>query len=331
MKQIYGIDLAKEKFDVSFIGEDNKAIDRIVNNKYSSIIKFLSNLPSNACLCAENTGVYGELLVFLANILAVEICLSTGFEIKHSLGLQKGKSDKLDARRIREYGERFGDRLRPTKISSEAMTELKEMHNLRSQLVRQRKMLSCHIECKKQRPFNSIKANRIAKKQMEHLKNCIKEIEQEILQVIKLDPDIFDNYLLITSIKGIGPVTTSELIVKTENFKKIDTAKKAASFAGVCPFPNSTGKMVRKSKVSKMSDKALRSLLHLCGKSAVLSNMEFKLYFERKKSEGKPYYLIMNNVSNKLLRIVYSIIESRIPYDSNHICNDPRHAEKKVA
>jgi len=68
MKQIYGIDLAKEKFDVSFIDEDNKAIDRIVKNKYSSIIKFLSNLPSNACLCAENTGVYGELLVFLANI-----------------------------------------------------------------------------------------------------------------------------------------------------------------------------------------------------------------------------------------------------------------------
>jgi len=102
MKQIYGIDLAKEKFDVCFIGEGGK----------------ISNLPSNACLCAENTGVYGELLVFLANILTIEICLSTGYEIKHSLGLQKGKSDKLDARRIREYGERFGDRLRPTKITS---------------------------------------------------------------------------------------------------------------------------------------------------------------------------------------------------------------------
>jgi len=89
--------------------------------------------------------------------------------------------------------------------------------------------------------------------------------------------------------------------------------------------------MIKKSRVSKMSDKALRSLLHLCGKAAVLSNMEFKLYFERKKLEGKPYYLIMNNVSNKLLRIVYSIIESRIPYDPNHICVDPREIEKKVA
>lgn len=331
MRQIYGIDLSKEKFDVCFIDQEGKTVERIIKNSYSSIIKFLSGLPPEACLCAENTGVYGELLVFLANLMSVEICLSSGYEIKHSLGMLKGKSDKLDARRIREYGVRFSDRLCPTKIASEAMTELKELHKLRAQFVRQRKMLSCHIECKKQRPFNSIKANAFAREQMEHLNRCIEELELEIIQVIKLDPEIFENYILITSIKGIGPVTTSELIVKTENFKKIDAAKKAASFAGVCPFPNSTGKMVRKSKVSKMSDKTLRSLLHLCGKSAVLYNMEFKLYFERKKMEGKPYYLIMNNVSNKLLRIVYSIIESRIPYDANYICNDPRITEKKVA
>jgi len=99
------------------------------------------------------------------------------------------------------------------------MTELKELHNLRSQLVKERKMLSCHIECKKQRPFNSIIANRIANKQMDHLNQCIGETEAEILKVIKLEPDIFENYLLLKSIKGIGPVTSSELIVKTENFQ----------------------------------------------------------------------------------------------------------------
>ncbi len=175
MKQIYGIDLAKEKFDICFIEKGGKIVERVIKNNYSSINKFLSDLPPDACLCAENTGVYGELLVFLANTMKVEICLSTGYEIKHSLGLQKGKSDKLDAHRIREYGERFGDKLRPTKIVSEAMTELKELHNLRSQFVRQRKMLSCHIECKKQRLFNSTKVNTLAGKQMEHLKKCIEE------------------------------------------------------------------------------------------------------------------------------------------------------------
>ncbi|MFO7975694.1 MAG: transposase, partial [Candidatus Hydrogenedentota bacterium] len=36
---------------------------------------------------------------------------------------------------------------------------------------------------------------------------------------------------------------------KTGNFKKIDTARKAASYAGVCPFPNKSGKMEGKSKI----------------------------------------------------------------------------------
>jgi len=79
--------------------------------------------------------------------------------------------------------------------------------------VKERKMLNCHIECKKQRSFNSIMANRIANKQIDHLNQCIEEIEAEILSVIKLDRDIYENYLLLNSIKGIGPVTSSELIV----------------------------------------------------------------------------------------------------------------------
>jgi transposase len=282
-------------------------------------------------LCAEYTGVYGELLIFLANMMHIRICLKSGYEIKHSLGLLKGKSDKLDAARIREYGERFTDRLKPAKLNSESITELKELHKLRAQLVKEKQMILCHENTKKHKPYNSIVAYKITQKQIFHLNQCIEEIENEILEIIKSDNKLFENYKLVNSINGIGPVTSCELIIKTENFDKINTAKKAASFAGVCPYPNSTGKMVGKSKVSKMSDKSLRSLLHMCGKAAVLYNKEFKAYYEKKKMENKHYYIIMNNVSNKLLRMVYAIVESRIPYDRNYICFDPREIEKIVA
>lgn len=331
MNQIYGIDLAKEKFDVNYLIQNDNTRHRVVKNNYSSIIKFLSSLPSNALLCAEFTGVYGELLVFLANVLNINICLVSGYEIKHSLGLLKGKSDKLDAKRIREYAERFFDKLSPYKFNQECIVELKELHVLRSQLVKERKMILCHNKIKDLKPYNSIIAYNITQKQIRHLDQLISEIESEIMTIIRSNETLFENYKLVNSINGIGPVTTCELIIKTENFTKIKTPKKAASFAGVCPFPNSTGKMVGRNKVNKMSDKSLRSLLHMCGKAAVLYNKEFKTYFEKKKQEGKHYYIIMNNVSNKLLRMIYAIIESRIPYDPNYICLDPRENEKKVA
>ena len=94
------------------------------------------------------------------------------------------------------------------------------------------------------------------------------------------------------------------------------------------PFPNSSGKMVKKSKTSPFPDKKLKTILHMGAKAAVEHDASFKLYFQRKQLEGKPYYLIMNNVSNKLLRTVYSVVKNKSYYLRNYNCPDPR--EKKI-
>lgn len=146
MKQIYGIDLSKEKFDVDYLNLQKKSVHKVINNTFKDISKFLDKVPGNAIIVAEHTGVYGELLVFLANQRGIKICLETGYQIKHSLGLIKGKSDKIDAQRIREYGERYFDKLKETKYPCEEMQELNELYSLRKQLVKERKMLLCSNE-----------------------------------------------------------------------------------------------------------------------------------------------------------------------------------------
>jgi len=71
-------------------------------------------------------------------------------------------------------------------------------------------------------------------------------------------------------------------------------------------------------------------------KSAVKHNKEYKLYYQKKQLEGKPHYLIMNNVSNKMLRTIYSVVKNKTPYSQDYICLDPREkiinsSTKKVA
>ncbi|MDP4210650.1 MAG: IS110 family transposase [Bacteroidota bacterium] len=322
MKQIYGIDLSKEKFDVNFLSSNNKAKSIIVKNNLNGIVTFLEKLSKDDMLCVEHTGVYGDLLLFLSNCLNIPISISSGYEIKHSLGLLKGKSDKIDAQRIREYGERFYDKLKTFKYPDEEMKELKELYNMRSQLVKERKMLITHQKGKSHMAYNSIKANEISQGVVRSLDKAIEDLEIEILAIVMSKNELKTNYNLVKSIKGIGQVTACDLIVKTGNFKEIDTARKAASYAGVCPFPNSNGKMVKKSRVSNMADKELKSLLYLCSVVAVSFNPEYKLYHLRKKQEGKPYFLIMNNVANKLLRTVYSIINSGKEYTFGYITID---------
>lgn len=331
MRQIYGIDLSKEKFDVSFIDHQGEEQWNVIKNTYNGICKFLDCIPKDAILVAEYTGVYGDLLVFLANQSNVFISLATGYNIKHSLGLQKGKNDKIDAARIREYGQRFMDKLSLTEFERDNLTELSELSTLRNQLVKERKMLLTLDEKKTQRPYSSIKARNFTLNMLNAFDVQIANIEKEIVEIISQNKDLKENYDLVTSIKGFGPVTTTELIIKTRNFKKLKTAKQAASFAGVCPFTNKSGKMVGKSKVSHMSDKRLKTLLYMCAKTVVKHNKEYRLYYQKKSLEGKQHFLIMNNVSNKLLRTVYSVVNSKIPWDPNYLCLDPREKIKKVA
>jgi hypothetical protein len=185
-------------------------------------------------------------------------------------------------------------------------------------------------EAKKQMAFNSLKTHVITENLLTQLNKAIQDLEFEIASIIMSKDDLRANYKLITSVRGIGQVTACDLIIKTGNFKEIDNARKAASYAGICPFPNSSGKMVKKSRVSSMADKELKTLLYLCSVVAVNRNPEYKLYFQRKRQEGKPYFLAMNNIANKLIRTIYSIVNSRKAYELAHITSDPREI-KKVA
>jgi transposase len=331
MKQIYGIDLSKEKFNVNFINVNGILKEAEIKNNYSGICKFLDSIDQDVILCIEHTGIYGDLLIFLANCLSIPICAIPGYEIKHSLGLQRGKSDPLDASKIRQYGERFRDKLVEARFCTEQMHELKELQSLRDMLVKQRKMLRTHEKEKDRAPYCSKMAREISEVVLRNLDDQIGETENQIQEIINSTEELANNSRLILSINGIGPVTTNELIIKTQNFKKINTARKASSFAGVCPFPNSSGKMVKKAKVSPMGDKKLKSLLYLCASSAIQYNKDMKYYYQRKLAEGKPSYLALNNVANKLLRTIYAIIESRKMWDPMHVCLDPRNSDKKVA
>lgn len=324
MNKYCGIDLSKNKFDANYLKDDMQERKREVSNNLSGITKFLDSLPQDIILCAEHTGSYGDLLLFLANQYGIRIAFVSGYEMKHSLGLVKGKSDPIDAKRIREYAERFCDKLKYSHFASENLSELKELSTTRRQLVKVRKQLVTAQKSIEAKPMQSIQAHKSSAAIVEKLTLEIEAIEKDIHRIIMDDNQLSKNYLYITSIIGVAEVIGTALIIKTGNFQEIDTARKAASFAGVCPFPNSSGKMSTKSKTSPLADKELKSLLHMAAKTAVRHNVEYSLYYQKKKNEGKPHFVIMNNIANKILRTAYSLVQNKEKFNKNYICTDPR-------
>ena len=113
-------------------------------------------------------------------------------------------------------------------------------------------------------------------------------------QIIKDDPELKALYRLTTSVVGVGKVTAIQLLVATDGFTKFDTAKKLASYCGVVPFENSSGKFKGRARVSKMANKTLKTALHMCALSAMKVEGEMKEYYLRKVTEGKNKMSVIN-------------------------------------
>ena len=172
-------------------------------------------------------------------------------------------------------------------------------------------------------------ANKIYAKNIEHLKRQIEQIEKEIKRLINKHPGLSDTVAYLSTIPGVGMLLATNFLVATDGFTN-DLAqdyRKAAAFIGICPYEHSSGTSVyKKPRTPKFGPSRLRKLLHLASRSVVHHKVKFAGYYGLKQSEGKNNRLILNNVSNKLLKIMCAIIRTQRPYIDNFVSLNPQNA-----
>ena len=329
--QIYGIDLAKEKFDVSFLRSSSKSdsvtpVHKVVRNTENGIKAFLKGIAPNSVLVAEHTGVYGERLLKLCTDMNVKIAYVGGHVIHtYKSGPDRGKTDEQDCNVLREFGERFTDKLVYTTFPEEEIYELRQLSRQRTMLVEERKRITTADKTEDSRPYRSEAVKRSIRNVIDLLNEEIKNMEEEMLAIIKKHDKLSNSYDIITSVNGVGLVTAVELIVKTRNFTTITTAKQYAAYAGTAPYEKSSGKMNQGAHVSKWGNRRSKTLLYICAESARMHNKEMKLYYERRTIiDKKAHHYVLNAIANKLLKLVFSLIKKNEKYDPCYIQSDPR-------
>jgi transposase len=123
----------------------------------------------------------------------------------------------------------------------------------------------------------------------------------------------------LTSITGVGKMTSICLIIRTQSFEKFDNWRQAACYCGCAPFEYSSGTSINgRTRVSPLADLKLKSLLTMCALSAIRYDAELKAYYERKIVEGKNKMLIINNIRCKLLARIFAVINRNSPYVNTH-------------
>ncbi|MGC9341997.1 MAG: transposase [Bacteroidales bacterium] len=156
----------------------------------------------------------------------------------------------------------------------------------------------------------------------EMAQRLIKQLEQEVALLEEEIDRIFAsmgswqmNYQLIQTIKGIGPVLAKYLMIYTENFTRFSCAKKFACYAGIAPFEYSSGSSVKgRTRVHRMANKHLKSLLNMSALSVIRIRGEYKQYYERRTEEGKNKMSTLNIIRNKLVLRVFAVVKRQTPY-----------------
>lgn len=320
-KELIGIDVSKKVLDVFILRESYHFTVENNPTGYASLLETccvrLSCSASALFICFENTGRYSRLLSVFLKESSIVFAMVPAMDIKQSRGLTRGKSDRKDARMIAQYAHRKRDELIPTRLHSPEVSQLRQLLALRDKLIRHRTAYKNGIkdlqDCFK--PGETTFIRQSQDRLIDYLKEEIINVEGQIDTIITSMPSWENNFRLIQSVKGIGPVLSRYIIIYTENFTRFTDPKKFACYAGVAPFEYSSGSSIKgRTRLHPCANKQLKSLLNIAAMGAVRLRGEFKAYYDRRTEEGKNKMSTLNIIRNKLLFRIFAVVKRQTPY-----------------
>jgi transposase len=271
-------------------------------------------------LVLEYTGGYEYKLLQFCEAHAIVYARIPGLAIKNSLGITRGKNDKVDSFRIAQYGEEKHKLLQPSRPLNAAIISLKELLSFRKRLVRENAGYKSSI--KEREHMYGVNKKDIVVKALQQKQNAntkiIANIEAEMMKIIAEDEQMKLNYMLITSIKGIGKVNALMTIAYTENFTSFINPRSYAVYVGVIPFDHSSGTSIHgRKRVSHIANKELKQELNQAARSAMVWDKEMNRYAER-KMKTKCYKIVLNNIKFKLILRMFAVVKKGKMYVENY-------------
>lgn len=312
-----GIDISKLTLDICQRQGTTKK-HWVIKNTPAAIRAFFKTLAGPAFIGMENTGCYNYHLYSVLAEIGLDYYVIPPLHLKKSLGLTRGKNDKIDAYRIVMFMEANIKNLSSYIPPRPLLIKLQLLLARREQRIKIRKQVLAAQEQYQfidgYDPSLSTADNAL----IVLIEQQIKDLEVQMQRLIANDQSLSVAYKLITSVQGVGKVLAWNLLVSTREFEAIPSAKKLACYAGVAPFDHSSGTSIRRrNRVSQYADKNLKRLLHLAAMSAIRFSGDMRTYYLRKVEEGKNKMSTLNAVRNKLIHRVYAVLRDQRPYQKD--------------
>lgn len=147
---------------------------------------------------------------------------------------------------------------------------------------------------------------REAANQLTSISRSVETYRAEMERLASMLPE----YPVVMQMYGVGKSFGPLLMAEIGDVRRFERKQALVAFAGIDPMPNQSGeKNIRSNKSSKRGSPYLRktlfNIMSIYLKCAPQEEPIFQ-FLDRKRTEGKPYYVYMTAAGNKFLRRYYA-------------------------
>jgi transposase len=315
---ILGIDVSKSTLHLALLRGEGKAKKYQVSNDTAGFAALRAWLQvqsvEQAEVCLEATNTYGEAVAQYLHEQGHRVSIVNPSRIKGfaQSELSRSKTDSSDAGLIA----RFCLRMHPHQWypAPEAMRVLQQMS-------RRLEDLQQMIVQEKNRLETSLAALQPSiEKHITYLEEAIQATQTQINEHIQQDEQLNRALTLLVSIKGISQVSGSQILAEIGDWQKFRSARQLAAYAGLTPRANQSGTSLQgRSHLCKIGNSHLRRALYFPALTAIRWCEPIHDWAEQLKASGKAKMQVVGAVMHKLIRIVYGVLKSNEPFDSQKL------------
>jgi transposase len=329
-----GIDIAATSVTVSWT-TDGHLLSRAVTFAQGPVgfaalhqqLQATGSAPQQTLIVLEATGSYWVTLAVRLHEAGYRVAVLNPAQLHSYIKSlpRRGKTDALDAQVL----VRFAAERKPATWTPPPTV----YHELRQRLVARDGLLAMRQQARNQRHALEQWPVVVASV-LTHLDEVLAEfdrrlasLEDEIAEVLA-DGAWATSAALLSTIPGIGLVTSAWLLVSTLNFSLCATPEQAAAYAGLVPLPRESGTSVRgRAHLSHSGNNRLRTALYLASLSATRYNPAIKVFYERLRAAGKPMKVARCAAARKLLHVAWAVVTKGQPFEDRQ----PRHTATSSA
>lgn len=317
-----GIDVSAKKLDVAIQHNGcEEPVRTFPNNAngHKALIRALRHGKQSARVTMEATGTYGfELALALEAAKKVEVMISDPRKIKN-FGIAVGKrckTDRADAMLILKYGMCDCTDWMPWKRPSDVCLKLRQITRRIHQLTNQSAKEEARLDAKEYEGKIGKFIRTDLEKSVNQLNERLNELRKEALKIIEQDPELKRKHSLLLSFKGIGEVSSinllGELCLLPEDMK----APQWVSCAGLDPKIQQSGSSVNKrGHISKRGNAYLRKALFMPIISALRWNPYVIAFVKKLVGRGKLKMVAIIAAMRKLLHAIWGMFTHDSPFD----------------